>query len=85
MPQAWALPTVVQAGLCYDIGMTIDHDRPMSPENDPWVRTSRPEDPAACLWCGSRAGLVWVHGHGQCATCGLNVDECCRGEVCEPR
>lgn len=33
-----------------------------------------------CIYCGSEAPLVWVHGHGQCAKCGTNVDECCRGE-----
>jgi hypothetical protein len=33
-----------------------------------------------CLYCGREAGIVWVHGHGQCAACGTNVDECCRGE-----
>jgi hypothetical protein len=35
-----------------------------------------------CLYCGQPAGLVWVHGHGQCAACGINTDECCRGESC---
>jgi hypothetical protein len=33
-----------------------------------------------CTWCGQPAPLVWVHGHGQCAACGINADECCRGE-----
>lgn len=28
--------------------------------------------------------MVWVHGHGQCAVCHTNVDECCRGESGEP-
>ena len=35
-----------------------------------------------CLWCGQLTTIVWVHGHGQCARCGTNVDECCRGETC---
>ncbi|HJV22761.1 MAG TPA: hypothetical protein VJ570_08690 [Holophagaceae bacterium] len=35
-----------------------------------------------CMWCGNAAPLVWVHGHGQCAACGTNADECCRGEQC---
>jgi hypothetical protein len=35
-----------------------------------------------CLYCGQPEQLVWVHGHGQCAHCGTNVDECCRGESC---
>jgi len=34
-----------------------------------------------CLYCGQVAQVVWVHGHGQCASCGINVDECCRGET----
>lgn len=36
-----------------------------------------------CVYCGQQAQIVWVHGHGQCAACGINVDECCRGESCE--
>jgi hypothetical protein len=36
-----------------------------------------------CLYCGNIGELVWVHGHGQCARCGINIDECCRGEQCE--
>lgn len=38
-----------------------------------------------CAYCGSQAGMVWVHGHGQCASCGINVEECCRGEHCNGR
>ncbi|MFT4310205.1 MAG: hypothetical protein ACMXYC_01085 [Candidatus Woesearchaeota archaeon] len=33
-----------------------------------------------CPYCGSQKGIVWVHGHGQCAQCHTNIDECCRGE-----
>ncbi|WP_170245673.1 hypothetical protein [Fodinibius salinus] len=36
-----------------------------------------------CPFCGSQAPLVWVHGHGQCAECGINVQECCQGETCK--
>lgn len=36
-----------------------------------------------CTYCGAQAPLVWVHGHGQCASCGINVRECCQGERCE--
>lgn len=36
-----------------------------------------------CMWCGFEEFLVWVHGHGQCSKCGINIDECCRGEACE--
>jgi len=35
-----------------------------------------------CMYCGQLAPLVWVHGHGQCASCGINVEECCSGETC---
>ncbi len=36
-----------------------------------------------CNWCGQPGWIIWVHGHGQCSVCGINVDECCRGEQCE--
>lgn len=36
-----------------------------------------------CMYCGVEAPIVWVHGHGQCSHCGINVEECCRGEQCE--
>lgn len=36
-----------------------------------------------CQLCGQIAELIWVHGHGQCAACGFNAEECCRGERCE--
>jgi len=36
-----------------------------------------------CNYCGSAMQIVWVHGHGQCHNCKVNVDECCRGESCE--
>lgn len=35
-----------------------------------------------CPWCNYPAEIVWVHGHGQCSNCGINIDECCRGEQC---
>ncbi|XWN36401.1 MAG: hypothetical protein ROO71_10625 [Balneola sp.] len=35
-----------------------------------------------CLYCGHVAELIWVHGHGQCSNCGINTEECCRGENC---
>jgi len=38
-----------------------------------------------CTYCGVQAPLVWVHGHGQCANCNINVEECCRGEQCRDR
>lgn len=36
--------------------------------------------PRRCQYCGTGAPLVWVHGHGQCAACGITVEECCQGE-----
>lgn len=36
-----------------------------------------------CQWCGQPTSIIWVHGHGQCAICRINIDECCRGEQCE--
>lgn len=38
-----------------------------------------------CPWCGHPLSLVWVHGHGQCARCGTNLEECCRGETAQPQ
>lgn len=40
------------------------------------------DEPRRCNYCGFQAPLVWVHGHGQCANCGINVQECCQGETC---
>ena len=44
---------------------------------------------ARCPFCGFALHVVPVHGHGQCAHCGANVDPCCAGasaqdEVDEP-
>lgn len=36
-----------------------------------------------CQWCGYPNYIIWVHGHGQCSVCGYNIDECCKGEICE--
>lgn len=36
-----------------------------------------------CPFCGKPEQLVWVHGHGQCAHCGVNAMPCCDGAVCE--
>lgn len=37
-----------------------------------------------CKWCNQQSIIIWVHGHGQCSVCGINVDECCRGEEAHP-
>ena len=36
-----------------------------------------------CPSCGRPENIVWVHGHGQCAHCRMNVMPCCDGETCE--
>ena len=33
---------------------------------------------------GRPTALVWVHGHGQCASCGVNVEPCCQGDSEDP-
>ena len=38
---------------------------------------------ARCLFCGMPEQLIWVHGHGQCAHCGVNAMPCCDGAVCD--
>lgn len=32
-----------------------------------------------CPACGRELFVVDVHGHGQCAACGVNIDPCCQG------
>jgi len=39
-----------------------------------------PELQTNCPWCNQLTEIIWVHGHGQCTLCGINIDECCRGE-----
>lgn len=41
--------------------------------------TALPPSAERCAWCGAPLQLVWVHGHGQCAACGINCDPCCGG------
>ncbi len=33
-----------------------------------------------CPWCNQLTEIIWIHG--QCGLCGVNIDECCRGEQC---
>lgn len=35
---------------------------------------------ARCHYCGYDGAAVPVHGHGQCARCGTNIEPCCSGE-----
>ena len=32
-----------------------------------------------CPMCADVLQVIWVHGHGQCANCGINVEPCCAG------
>jgi hypothetical protein len=43
------------------------------------------KDFTICHYCGLPTKIVWVHGHGQCQYCKVNVDECCRGEQVEEK
>ena len=42
----------------------------------------RQETAPRCLFCGQPEQLIWVHGHGQCAHCGVNAMPCCDGAEC---
>jgi uncharacterized protein (DUF983 family) len=33
-----------------------------------------------CPNCGSTLFVIWVHGHGQCTVCGMNILPCCEGD-----
>ena len=35
-----------------------------------------------CPRCGAVGAIIEVHGHGQCAMCKSNIDDCCQGETC---
>lgn len=51
-------------------------------ENQPQVLNPREETAPRCLFCGKPEQLIWVHGHGQCAHCGVNAMPCCDGAEC---
>lgn len=51
-----------------------------NPENKEVANLKEPK--RRCLYCGKFADLIWVHGHGQCSSCGVNTQECCQGENC---
>lgn len=53
-------------------------------DNKSSITNSDSSQSRRCAYCGEQASLVWVHGHGQCAHCGINVQECCQGETCKP-
>jgi len=36
-----------------------------------------------CPRCGAPESIIEVHGHGQCASCKSNIDDCCQGETCD--
>ena len=37
-----------------------------------------------CKWCNQPSVIIWVRGHDQYLVCGINIDECCRGEETHP-
>ncbi len=43
------------------------------------MTTADGTEAARCSYCGAKLEVVFVHGHGQCANCGTNVDPCCSG------
>ena len=45
------------------------------------AEAKRQEQPR-CVNCGQPENIIWVHGHGQCAHCKVNVQPCCSGETC---
>ncbi|OGU36016.1 MAG: hypothetical protein A2068_00175 [Ignavibacteria bacterium GWB2_35_6b] len=47
-------------------------------------KNSSQQNVIICNWCGVQTKIIWVHGHGQCANCGINIEECCKGETCDP-
>lgn len=50
----------------------------------PQTQAARPVSAGEpCPRCGAQAGMIWVHGHGQCANCGSNVHDCCQGADCD--
>mgnify|MGYP006978330688 CR=1 FL=1 len=60
----------------------------MTDENNQNSQTASPNVPPMiqpqCPACGAPEQIVWVHGHGQCAHCKMNVMPCCDGAVCDP-
>ena len=46
------------------------------------LASMRQETAPRCLFCGQPEQLIWVHGHGQCAHCGVNAMPCCDGAEC---
>tara|TARA_R110002096_G_scaffold183757_19_gene361999 strand:- start:9374 stop:9559 length:186 start_codon:yes stop_codon:yes gene_type:complete len=57
--------------------------KPTKADNNVSTSSSSEKAKRRCLFCGQEAELIWVHGHGQCAACGINAEECCRGESCD--
>jgi hypothetical protein len=46
---------------------------------------SERESECRCPYCGKILQVVWVHGHGQCKDCGINISPCCQGSKGEER
>ncbi len=41
--------------------------------------TKEPMLQPRCPCCGKPETIIWVHGHGQCVHCKMNVMPCCDG------
>lgn len=54
----------------------------MPADRDQTERPAAPAPAVRCPACGYALRIVWVHGHGQCAKCGVNVQPCCDGAPC---
>ena len=61
-----------------------DQSSPAPSPVPPLEQTHQPDQQTAprCLFCGQPEQLIWVHGHGQCAHCGVNAMPCCDGAEC---
>ena len=58
--------------------MTEKNTTPSADQSAPLRQETIPR----CLFCGQPEQLIWVHGHGQCAHCGVNAMPCCDGAEC---
>ena len=71
------------------MGLELGDDGTMNESVKPEQGGAGAETPAAsamvqpqCPACGRPEQIVWVHGHGQCAHCKMNVMPCCDGATC---
>ena len=55
------------------------HLSPILDEQEPEQTCKQPMLQPRCPCCGRPETVIWVHGHGQCAHCKMNVMPCCDG------